>query len=136
MFNVKNFWANTLTTKSKWVVNIFLNFLFIDLRFLKHFSSFVLPRIMAMDNSMNFNHLDSWWKGRPGWFLVKLVKILMHILQSRRGFSVAWKLASIISWEKMIVALIYNLLKWYCAFKMKSYIINFSSTLSCTQNWG
>jgi hypothetical protein len=30
LLKVKNFWANILTTKFKWVVNLFLNLLFIN----------------------------------------------------------------------------------------------------------
>jgi len=53
---VKNFWANNLTTKSKWVVNLFLSLFFINPIFEKHLSSSMLPITMAIDNSISFSH--------------------------------------------------------------------------------
>ncbi len=53
---VKNFWANNLTTKSKWVVNLFLSLFFINPIFEKHLPSSMLPITMAIDNSISFSH--------------------------------------------------------------------------------
>ncbi len=53
---VKNFWANILTTKSKWVVTMFLKLFFINPKFEKHLSSSTLPITMTTNNLINFNH--------------------------------------------------------------------------------
>jgi hypothetical protein len=59
LLKVKNFWANILTTKLKWVVNLFLSLLFINPIFEKHISSSTLPITMVIDNSINFSHLGN-----------------------------------------------------------------------------
>ncbi len=87
---VKNFWVNILTTKSKWVVNMFLKLFFFNLRFEKHFSSFTLPITMATNSSFSFSHLNNWWE--INWLLDKVVEIFVHGLQSIRSFMVAWQL--------------------------------------------
>jgi len=56
VLKVKNFCVNILTTKSKWVVNLFLNLLFINPRFEKHLSSSTLAITKAIHNSISFNH--------------------------------------------------------------------------------
>ncbi len=53
---VRNFQMNILTTKSKWVVDIFLSLLFINPKLKKHLSSLTLPKTMALDNSISFCH--------------------------------------------------------------------------------
>jgi hypothetical protein len=68
---VKNFWANNLTTKSKWVVNLFLSLFFINPIFEKHLSSSMLPITMAIDNSISFSHSDNQWE--RSWLLDKVV---------------------------------------------------------------
>jgi len=88
LLKVKNFWANILTTKFNWVVNLFLSLLFINPIFEKHLSSSMLPITMAINNSISFNHLDNRWE--RSWLLDKVVQIFVHILQSIGGFMVTW----------------------------------------------
>ncbi len=84
LLKVKNFWANILTTKFKWVVNLFLNLLFINPMFEKHLSSSTLPITMAIDNSISFSHLNNQWE--KSWLLDKMVQFFVHRLQSIGGF--------------------------------------------------
>jgi len=76
MSNVKNFWTNILTTRSKWVVKLFLILFFIHPGLQTHLSSLTLPIIMAMDNSMNFNRLNNQWESN--WLLANLIQIFVR----------------------------------------------------------
>ncbi len=71
---VKNFRANILTTKFKWVVNLFLILPSINPIFEKHLSSSTLPITMAIDNSISFSHLDNQWE--RSWLLERWSKFL------------------------------------------------------------
>jgi hypothetical protein len=73
LLKAKNFWANILKTKFKWVVNLFLRLLFINPIFEKHLSSYALPITMAIDNSINFSHLNNQWE--RSWLLDEMVQI-------------------------------------------------------------
>jgi len=80
---------NILTTKSKWVVSLFLNMLLINPILNKHFSASTTPIIMAMDNLMNFSHSNNWWEN--SWLLAKLVHIWIQGLQSRIIVMATWQ---------------------------------------------
>jgi hypothetical protein len=80
---------NILTTKSKWVVSLFLNVFLINPILNKHLLASTMSIIMAMDNSMNFNHSNNWWEN--SWLLAKLVHILMQGLQSKIVVMATWQ---------------------------------------------
>ncbi len=93
VLKVKNFWGNILTTKSKWVVNMFLRLFFINPKFEKHLSSSTLPITMTTNSSISFSHPNDRWE--RSWLLDKVVEIFVHGLQSIGSFMVAWQLPNI-----------------------------------------
>jgi hypothetical protein len=47
---MKNYWANILTTKFRWIINQFLSLFFMKFKVKKHLPSFKLPITIAIDN--------------------------------------------------------------------------------------
>ncbi len=90
---VKNFWVNFLTTKSKWIVNMFLRLFFINPKFEKHLSSSTMPITMTTNNLISFSHPSNQWE--RSWLLDTMVEIFVHRLQSIKSFMVAWQLPNI-----------------------------------------
>jgi len=66
---------NMHTTHGRWVMNMLQKFDFIKATITKHLSSFVLPIIYTMANSINFTYLKKFHIFEQALLIIKLINI-------------------------------------------------------------
>jgi hypothetical protein len=84
------------TTKSRWVVNLFLNLVLFKVE--NHLWSSKLSNTIAIVNSISFNHSYRWWV--RNYLLARLHDIPLQTLESCKGLLVIWKLFYIMILKK------------------------------------
>jgi len=89
------------STKSTWVVNLFLDLVLFKIE--NHLWSSKLSKTIVIVNSISFNHSYRWWI--RNYLLARLHDISLQMLESCKGLLVIWQLFYIVILKKMITIL-------------------------------